>query len=89
MHQDRFPGSQLRLPEERLDKDISDILESGVKFVGKTAIGKDLDLAQLKKDFDAVYLAGGDDPGRGGRGLGQPPRPDSRALAGGGAAQAR
>ena len=55
----RYGIPRYRLPEERLDRDINDILESGVKFVGKTAIGKDLSLAKLKKDFDAVYLAGG------------------------------
>jgi len=55
----RYGIPNYRLPEERLDKDISDILELGVTFKGNTVIGKDLRLDQLKKDFDAVFVASG------------------------------
>lgn len=55
----RYGIPSYRLPEERLEKDINDILEWGVKFKGRTAIGKDVTLAQLKKDFDAVFVASG------------------------------
>ena len=55
----RYGIPNYRLPEERLDKDINDILEWGVTFKGNTTIGKDITLDQLKKDFDAVFVASG------------------------------
>ena len=55
----RYGIPNYRLPEERLDKDINDILEWGVTFKGNTIIGKDLTLDQLKGDFDAVFVASG------------------------------
>ena len=55
----RYGIPNYRLPEERLDKDINDILELGVTFKGNTIIGKDLTLDQLKGDFDAVFVASG------------------------------
>ncbi len=55
----RYGIPNYRLPEERLDKDINDILEWGVTFKGNTVIGKDVTLDQLKKDFDAVFVASG------------------------------
>jgi NADPH-dependent glutamate synthase beta subunit-like oxidoreductase len=48
-----------RVPEERLAKDIHEILALGVVFEGNTTIGKDLPLDRLKADFDAVFLASG------------------------------
>ena len=55
----RYGIPNYRLPEERLDKDISDILELGVTFKGNIVIGKDLTMDQLKGDFDAVFVASG------------------------------
>ena len=55
----RYGIPDYRLPEGRLDKDISDILEQGIAFKGETVIGKDLDLDGLKKDFDAIFLGSG------------------------------
>jgi NADPH-dependent glutamate synthase beta subunit-like oxidoreductase/NAD-dependent dihydropyrimidine dehydrogenase PreA subunit len=55
----RYGIPNYRLPEERLDKDINDILELGVTFKGETVIGKDVTLDQLKKDFDVLFLASG------------------------------
>ena len=55
----RYGIPNYRLPEERLDKDISDILEQGVTFQGNTVIGKDITLEKLKEDFDAVFIASG------------------------------
>jgi len=55
----RYGIPNYRLPEERLDKDINDILELGITFKGETVIGKDVTLDDLKKDFDAVFLASG------------------------------
>lgn len=55
----RYGIPNYRLPEERLDKDIDDILEQGVTFQGNTVIGKAMTLEKLKQDFDAVFLASG------------------------------
>ena len=55
----RYGIPNYRLPEERLDKDIDDILEWGVTFKGNTTIGKDITMDQLKKDFNAVFIASG------------------------------
>ncbi len=55
----RYGIPNYRLPEERLDKDIDDILEAGIIFKGETVIGKDVSMDQLKADFDAVFLASG------------------------------
>ena len=55
----RYGIPDYRLPEERLDKDINDILETGVTFKGETVIGKEVTMDRLKADFDAVFLASG------------------------------
>jgi NADPH-dependent glutamate synthase beta subunit-like oxidoreductase len=55
----RYGIPRYRLPEERLDKDISDILQWGVVFKGQTVVGKDITLDKLKSDFDAIFLASG------------------------------
>ena len=55
----RYGIPDYRVPEARLDKDIDDILSSGILFQGNTVIGKDVTLDQLKKGHDAVFLASG------------------------------
>lgn len=55
----RYGIPSYRLPEARLDRDVRDILELGVEFKGSTVVGKDVKLAQIKKDFDAVFVASG------------------------------
>lgn len=55
----RYGIPDYRVPEERLDKDIDVILELGVSFKGNTEIGKNLTLAKLKEEYDAVFLATG------------------------------
>jgi NADPH-dependent glutamate synthase beta subunit-like oxidoreductase len=55
----RYGIPRYRVPEERLAKDIDEILALGVEFKGNTHIGKDLSLDQLNADFDAVFLASG------------------------------
>jgi len=61
-----LPGGMLRygvpedaLPRDVLDKEISLIAEMSVEFRLGSRIGKDLSLAELRKDFDAVLLATG------------------------------
>jgi NADPH-dependent glutamate synthase beta subunit-like oxidoreductase len=55
----RYGIPKYRLPEERLDKDINDILQWGVIFKRNTIIGKDITMDKLKNDFDAIFLASG------------------------------
>jgi NADPH-dependent glutamate synthase beta subunit-like oxidoreductase len=55
----RYGIPRYRVPEERLARDIDEILALGVEFEGSTIIGKDLSLDQLRTDFDAVFLASG------------------------------
>lgn len=52
----RYGIPDYRLPEDRLEKDINDILELGIAFKGDTVIGKDVTLSQLRDDFDAVFI---------------------------------
>jgi len=53
----RYGIPKYRLPDERLDKDINAILDLGVTFQGNTVVGKDVTLEELKKDYDAVFIA--------------------------------
>jgi NADPH-dependent glutamate synthase beta subunit-like oxidoreductase len=55
----RYGIPNYRLPEERLDKDINEILELGVNFKGNSTVGKEITLNQLKEDFDALFIASG------------------------------
>ncbi len=55
----RYGIPKYRLPEDRLDKDIADIVEFGVEFKGNTLVGKDIKFDKLSKDFDAVFVASG------------------------------
>ena len=53
----RYGIPNYRLPRKRLDEEIDVILSTGVEVHLNTDIGKDITLAQLDQDFDAVYLA--------------------------------
>ncbi len=46
-----------RLPVELLNADIDAILSAGVKVHYEVEVGQDVKLEELKKDFDAVYIA--------------------------------
>ncbi|HWH49694.1 MAG TPA: FAD-dependent oxidoreductase, partial [Burkholderiales bacterium] len=62
----RTPGGMLnqgipafRLPREIIDREIRQILATGVEIRCGIAVGTDIALAQLSEDFDAVVLAAG------------------------------
>jgi len=57
-----IPG--FRTPREVLDAEINRIIELGVKTRMKCRVGKDITLAQIRKDFDAVFLGMGAQAGR-------------------------
>ncbi|HEX9767527.1 MAG TPA: FAD-dependent oxidoreductase [Kiloniellales bacterium] len=65
------PGGMLRqgvplyrLSRELLDREVQAILDMGVDLRLNTAIGNELSLAQLRSEFDAVFLAAGLRKGR-------------------------
>jgi formate dehydrogenase (NADP+) beta subunit len=55
----RYAIPKYRLPEERLDRDIKDIFDTGIVFRSGVSVGKDVDMGQLIQDFDAVIIASG------------------------------
>jgi formate dehydrogenase major subunit len=65
----RYGIPAFRLPREVLDAEISRIGETGAEFRLGKRLGRDLTLDELRRDFDAVFLAVG---AQGSRGLGCP-----------------
>lgn len=53
----RYGIPSYRLPRERLGEDIEAILSTGVDVKTGVDIGKDISVAGLAKDYDAVYIA--------------------------------
>lgn len=50
---------EFRLPRDIIDKEIEQVRLQGVQIVCNTAVGRDLPLDRLRRDFDAVVLAAG------------------------------
>ena len=48
-----------RLPREELDREIQEILDTGVELRTNVRVGKDMTFDTLHKDFDMIYLAVG------------------------------
>gem|GEM_PF-2458 len=55
----RYGIPRFRLPEDVLEKDIEEIIASGVAIQKGVEIGKDLKIEDLKSKFSAVFLATG------------------------------
>ncbi len=55
----RYGIPRYRLPIQALDKDIEDILETGVRFETGVRLGLDTSLESLKEGYDAVIVAVG------------------------------
>jgi len=53
----RWGIPRYRLPLEVLEKEIQQVLDLGVDLKTNMALGKDISLAKLRNDFDAVFLA--------------------------------
>ena len=53
----RYGIPSYRLPRETLDAEIQSILSAGITAKTNVDIGKDISFAQLKADFDAVYIS--------------------------------
>ena len=55
----RYGIPKYRLPEDRLDRDIGEILELGVEFKGGTEVGRSVDFKDVREAHDAVFVASG------------------------------
>ncbi|HEB96285.1 MAG TPA: FAD-binding protein [Sedimenticola thiotaurini] len=60
----RYGIPEYRMPREMLDRDIEVITSLGVQIRYDTRVGKDVPMAQLQREFDAVLLAIGLQLGR-------------------------
>lgn len=58
-----IPGH--RIPRDRLDAEIQRIVEMGLEVRTKVRVGRDIAIAQLEKDFDAILWALGCQSGKG------------------------
>jgi ferredoxin len=56
----RYGVSQEALPRETLDAEINLIFRMGAQFRGNTRIGRDISLADLQAEYDAVLIAVGE-----------------------------
>ena len=55
----RYGIPEYRLPYDQIDKDVNFILSLGVDIQYNTRIGKDVSLADLQKEYDAVFAGTG------------------------------
>ncbi len=55
----RYGIPDFRLPKDQLAREIAVILAAGVEFRGGVTIGRDVALAELKRDYDALFIACG------------------------------
>ncbi|MBI2288063.1 MAG: FAD-dependent oxidoreductase, partial [Chloroflexi bacterium] len=55
----RYGIPKYRLPKKELDRDIKEILDLGVQFKASTTIGKEVSFDELKRGYNAVFLASG------------------------------
>jgi len=56
----RYGIPSYRLPRERLDDDIDAILSTGIEVKTGITVGKDISMVDLKNQYDALYIAIGD-----------------------------
>ena len=55
----RLGIASFRIPHDVVDKEIQYISDMGVYIRTNTAIGKDIDFEELRKDYDAIFIAAG------------------------------
>jgi len=55
----RYGIPEFKLEKHIIDRRIEQMTAEGVKFVTNAEVGKNVDVEQLRRDFDAIVLAGG------------------------------
>ena len=60
----RYGIPNFKLEKHLIDRRLAQMEAEGVKFVTNAHVGVNLDVAQLRKDFDAIVLAGGSEASR-------------------------
>lgn len=53
----RYGIPSYRYPRERLDEEINFVLSSGINVELNKSVGKDIEFKDLKKNYDAIYIA--------------------------------
>lgn len=53
----RYGIPSYRLPREMLDAEIQTMMKTGFKAITNVSVGHDLDIAKLRKENDAIYIA--------------------------------
>ncbi|MCM1535062.1 MAG: NAD(P)-binding protein [Clostridium sp.] len=53
----RYGIPNYRLPRKRLDAEINAILSAGIEVKTQISVGEDISITDLKKDYDALYIA--------------------------------
>lgn len=59
----RYGLDRSRLGADVLDKELATILDLGIEFQANTFIGVDVSIDQLRKEYDAVFIAAGSQEG--------------------------
>ena len=60
----RYGIPNFKLEKHLIDRRLAQMEAEGVKFVTNAHVGVNVDVAQLRKDFDAIVLAGGSEAPR-------------------------
>ena len=55
----RYGIPEFKMEKQIIDRRIEQMTAEGVKFVPNTEIGKEVDVVDLRREFDAIVLAGG------------------------------
>ncbi len=55
----RYRIPAYRLPREEVDREIQEVLDTGIELRTKVRIGRDITFEELGKDFQMIYLAAG------------------------------
>jgi len=53
----RYGIPDYRLPQDVLDRDINQILSTGIQVHTDTSVGKDIQMEDIQNNFDAVYIS--------------------------------
>src|SRR6056297_1219022 len=59
-----YGGPSYRLPDEAFEQDLEYIQKLGVRFKTNTKVGRDIQLDELKNNYDAVFISTGFTEGR-------------------------